>query len=102
MRSFLPIVAVLWPREKAEEFLKWTQDGALLPGVRGEPRSDDAVAGRWKMVTRQTVYACVPSIIEHPDTAESTIGKRSRNSRAAARVAAFIAEDAGAYDWSQR
>ncbi len=100
-RSFLPVVAVLWPRAKAEEFLLWTQEGALLPGIRGEPRSDDAVGGRWKMVTRQTVLACVPSIIEHPDEVDSTIGKRSRYSKAAARTAALIAEDAGAYDWSK-
>ena len=101
LRSFLPVVAVLWPRHKAEEFLKWTEDNAILPGVRGEPRSDDAVGGRWKMVTRQTVYACVPSIIEHPDEADSTIGKRGRHSTAAARTAAFIADDAGGYDWTK-
>ncbi len=101
MRSFLPVVAVLWPRAKAEEFLAWTQEGAQLPGVRGEPRSDDAVGGRWKMVTRQAVYACVPSIIEHPDEVDSTIGKRSAHSKAVPRTAAHIAEDAGAYDWSK-
>jgi hypothetical protein len=100
-RSFMPIVAVLWPRHKAVEFIEWTQTNAVMPGIRGEPRSDDAVAGRWKSVTRQTVLACVPSIIEHPDEADSTIGKRSRHSKAAARVAAFIAEDASAYDWSK-
>lgn len=100
-RSFMPIVAVLWPRHKAEEFIEWTQTNAVMPGIRGEPRSDDAVGGRWKSVTRQTVLACVPSIIEHPDEVDSTIGKRSRHSKAAARVAALIAEDAGAYDWSK-
>lgn len=100
-RSFLPVVAVLWPRHKAEEFFRWTQDNIVIPGVRGDVRSDDAVGGRWKMMTRQTVYACVPSIIEHPDEVDSTIGKRSRHSKAAARTAAFIAEDAGAYDWAK-
>lgn len=99
-RSFLPIVAVLWPRHKAEEFLNWTQDNRAVPGIRGEPRSDDAVGGRWKMVTRQTVRACVPSIVEHPDEVDSTIGKRSTHSRAAPRRAAFIADDAGVFDWS--
>jgi hypothetical protein len=101
LRSFLPVVAVLWPKAKAEEFLAWTQDNSVLPGVRGNPRSDDAVAGRWKMATRQTIYACVPSIIEHPDQVDSTIGKRSRHSKAAARTAAFIAGDAALFDWSK-
>lgn len=98
-RSFLPIVAVLWPRHKAVEFFDWTESNASLPGVRGEPRSDDAVGGRWKMVTRQTVRVCVPSIVEHPDEAPSTIGKKSARSRAPERVAALLAEDAAAYDW---
>lgn len=101
LQSFMPIVAVLWPRHKAEEFLEWTKDNATLPGVRGEIRSDDAVAGRWKRITKQTVLTCVPSIVEHPDEVVSTIGKRSPRSKWPARKASFIAEDAGAYDWSQ-
>jgi hypothetical protein len=100
-RSFLPIVAVLWPRDKAREFLQWTEDNKALPGVRGEPRSDDAVGGRWKMVTRQTIRACVPSIVEHPDEVESTIGKKPSWGTSRNRTAFLLAEDAGAFDWSR-
>jgi hypothetical protein len=101
-RSFLPIVAVLWPYDKAIEFRQWAEDNKAVPGIRGEPRSDDAVGGRWKMVTRQTVRACVPSIVEHPDEAASTIGKKSPRSRAPDRVAALLADNAATYDWSIR
>ena len=99
-RTFLPIVAVLWPVEKALEFREWADATPHLPGTRGEPRSDDAMAGRWKMVTRQTVLACVPSIVEHPDCEPSTIGRRAQWGQDANRVAAFLAEDAADYDWS--
>lgn len=100
-RSFLPIVAVLWPLAKAVEFRDWADEHAdRLPGIRGEPRSDDAVAGRWKMVTRQTVRACVPSIVEHPDMVPSTIGRRAQWGQDRNRCAAFLADDALAFDWS--
>jgi len=64
-QDFLPVVAVLWPRAKVEEFLEWSKD-AKLPGLPN-PRSDDAVVGSWMKFTRQTVLATVPSIVEHPD-----------------------------------
>lgn len=95
-RTFLPIVAVLWPVEKAVEFREWADATPKLPGIRGDVRSDDAVAGRWKMVTRQTVRACVPSIVEHPDEVASTIKPGQENGR----TAAFMAENALDYDWS--
>ena len=97
-RSFLPIVAVLWPRQKALEFADWAAENPTLPGQR-EPRSDDAMAGRWKMITRQTVYACVPSIVQHPDREPSLIGRRAQWGADKGRVAHLLAEDAMAYDW---
>lgn len=99
LRSFMPVVAVLWPVAKAVEFREWANENKL-PGVHGEARSDDAVGGRWKMVTRQAIKACVPSIVEHPDEAVSTIGRRAAWGQDKGRVACFIAEDAAAYDWS--
>lgn len=97
-RSFMPIVAVLWPIEKLIEFREWTEEFPYLPGTR-EPRSDDAMAGRWKMVTKQTVLATVPSIVQHADEVESTVGLRAQWG-AAGRVAAFLADDASQFDWS--
>jgi hypothetical protein len=68
--DFLPVVAVLWPRAKAEHFLNWSS-GARIPGLQEPYRSDDAVAGAWMRMTRQDVYATMPSIVEHPDDVES-------------------------------
>lgn len=64
-QDFLPVVAVLWPRTKVEEFLEWTKD-MKLPGMPN-PRSDDAVVGSWMKFTRQRVLATIPSLVEHPD-----------------------------------
>ncbi len=97
-RSFLPLVAVLWPAAKASEFLVWAQEHPSLPGQR-EPRSDDAMAGRWKMVTRQLVKAAVPSLVEHPDIVPSTIGRRAANGNDKGRVAALLATDGLDYRW---
>lgn len=98
-RSFLPVVAVLWPIAKLREFDEWTTENPHMPGVR-EPRSDDAMGGRWKMATNQNVYATTPSLVEHPDRTPSTIGKTAMWGKDRARIAAFFAEDAGKYDWS--
>jgi hypothetical protein len=98
-RSFMPVVAVLWPMPKLVEFREWVKDNPHLPGQR-EPRSDDAVAGRWKMITRQEVLVTVPSLVDHPDMEPSTIGKTAMWGRDAGRCAQFLAGDAREYDWS--
>lgn len=100
VRGFLPVVAVLWPRAKLIEFRAWTQENPHLPGVgAGQPRSDDAMGGRWKMYERQRVLACVPSIVQHPDVEPSTIGRRAQMGRDRGRVAELFTDDALAYDW---
>jgi hypothetical protein len=65
-QDFLPVVAILWPRAKAEHFHFWTTD-VRIPGLRPPYRSDDAVGGAWMRHTRQDVYATMPSLVEHPD-----------------------------------
>ena len=77
--SFLPVVAVLWPVGKAAEFLAWAGEPNLLRRRNGqfiEERSDDAQGGRWMRSTRQRVVATIPSLVEHPDDAPSTISRR--------------------------
>jgi len=77
--SFLPVVAVLWPVGKASEFLTWAGEPNLLRRRNGqviEERSDDAMGGRWMRTTRQRVVATIPSLVEHPDDAPSTIARR--------------------------
>lgn len=102
-QDFMPVVAVLWPRTKVEEFLEWSKD-AKLPGLPN-PRSDDAVAGSWMKFTRQTVLATVPSLVEHPDdtvsvkwSAGSSVPSGTGNKRR--RAAAYIGDsDPLALDW---
>ncbi len=98
-RNFMPVVAVLWPRPKAVEFLEWAESNPHLPG-QPEPRSDDAMAGVWKMRERQTVYATVPSLVEHPDMEPSLIGKRAAWGKDKNRCAVFFCDDGLEYDWS--
>lgn len=76
--DFLPIVAVLWPVEKAAEFRAWGVSPDRLRQKNGKvfiERSDDAMGGRWMRQTRQRVLATIPSFIEHPDDVISTIAR---------------------------
>jgi hypothetical protein len=98
LRSFIPVVALLWPRVKAEEFMGWVGSGVKLPG-ESNPRSDDAVVGRWMATTRQEIKATVPSLVEHPDLEPSLIGRRRAWGQDKGRVALHLAEDGLAYDW---
>lgn len=64
--DFLPVVGVLWPREKAEHFFTWAP-GRTFSGLKKPYRSDDAIAGLWMRFTKQDVYATFPSLVQHPD-----------------------------------
>lgn len=101
-RSFLPVVATLWPLERVLNFRDWADLNTRLPGTGAtEPRSDDAMAGRWKMINRANVLACVPSIVQHPDQVPSTIGRTAAWGRDKSRIACLYTDDATRYDWSQ-
>lgn len=73
----MPVVAVLWPREKALGLHQWTSGDVRLPGIP-HPRSDDAVAGYWMRMTRQEVLVTIPSLVEHPDDVPSVKGGTQR------------------------
>ena len=86
-QDFLPVVAVLWPRAKIEEFLEWSTD-RKIKGLAEPYRSDDAVVGSWMKFTHQRVLATVPSIVQHPDdtlsvkwNAESNVPSGTGNKR---------------------
>lgn len=74
--DFVPVVATMWPTEVAQSFLQWCDDNPAKLGHR-DPRSDDAVAGRWMRYTRHRVVCTIPSLVQHPDDVPSTIGKRA-------------------------
>lgn len=100
IRDFVPVVAVLWPKEKAEEFMAWSKVDKL-PGAF--PRSDDAIVGRWMIKTKQEILVTMPSLVQHPDTVPSIIGRRAQWGRDKGRVALhYIGEDDPLeIDWSR-
>ena len=90
--DFMPVVAVLWPRQKAEEFLSWALEHEKQR--RRPPRSDDQMAGTWIKRTGQKVRVAVPSLVEHLGV-PTTKGKANVESWRAL----FLADDASAYEW---
>lgn len=84
-RGFLPVVAVLWPREKALHFLDWAHTTTVLRKGNGrtvQQRSDDAMGYMWMRTQRQKALVTIPSLIQHPDDVPSTI-TRGRSGRTA-------------------
>jgi len=78
-RGFMPVVAVLWPKDKAMSFLKWSEKAPQLQrrnGQRVEHRSDDAMAYLWMRSQREKALATIPSLVQHPDDVPSTIAKK--------------------------
>jgi hypothetical protein len=91
--SFIPLVACLWPKAKAEEFLEWSRHNKTT-------RADDGNAARWMRQTKQTVRVTVPSLVEHNDYTPSVKGGRQHKPGAESwRRALLLAEDALAYAW---
>ena len=68
------VVALVWPRRLAEEFLEWT-GSAMLPGDGRNQQSDDAIVGAWARRTKNYFRATIPCLVEHEDEVESTIGR---------------------------
>jgi hypothetical protein len=96
--SFVPLVAVLWPREKAEAFLEWSQTAKKIT------RSDDGNASRWVRSTNEVFMVSVPSLVEHNDFVPSVKGgpgqaRRHKPGKESWRSAALLAEDGAAYKW---
>lgn len=97
INEFLPVVAVLWPRTKASDFLEWAST-AKLPGYPRVTLSDDACAGRWACLTKQEIAFTIPSLVEHRLDIPSLVG----NDRKGGRVALQFCEgDPLEIDWSK-
>lgn len=94
----LPVVATLWPVQKAAEFLAWTNTNPRATGGPGRDRSDDAWAGAWMRRTHQHVVATAPSLVEHHGQTPSLI--RPRQVTDNRRAAMFIGDgDPLEIDW---
>jgi hypothetical protein len=97
--NFVPLVAVLWPRVKAQEFARWAQTAS------GLTRADDGNVARWvRQMPREQkpeFMVCVPSIVEHDDFTPTVKGGTRKESKGLAsdRVAVLLADDARDYQW---
>lgn len=96
-RGFCPVVGMVWPIEKSQDFLRWTHT-ARLPGGK-TPRSDDAAVAHWMQHTKNRVLACVPSIVQHPDVEESIIGLRAMWGRNKSRTSEIFDPAADLVRW---
>ncbi len=91
--TFVPLVAVLWPKTVAEEFLDWAHSGKTT-------RADDGNAARFMRRTKQPFLCTVPSLVEHNDFVPSVKGGREHRPGAESwRRALFLAQDALDYEW---
>lgn len=92
---FVPLVAVLWPRETAVAFRDWSETAPHMT------RADDGNVARWMKQTRQEFLVCVPSIVEHDDWTPTVKGGTRKESKGLARdrVALLLADDARNYNW---
>lgn len=91
---FVPLVAVLWPRDVAAAFMDWTLTASRLT------RADDGNVARWAKQTGQEFMVAVPSIVEHDDFTPSVKGGRPEaHGRDRTRVALLLADDARAHNW---
>lgn len=98
-RDFCPVVGMLWPKQKAKDLLDWAST-ASLPGG-SEPRSDDAVVGRWMLRTKQRIRVAIPSLVQHPDEVKSLIGRKAHWGKDKGRIALMFCEgDPLEIDWS--
>jgi hypothetical protein len=97
---YVYLVAMLWPRRKALDFLAWAESGAKISGSR-EPRADDGIVANWAKATKQEIRVSVPSLVEHPDVVDSVKGgsQKASGGKDSARVALFLAADALDYKW---
>lgn len=95
INEFVPVVALLWPVEKAAEFLRWVEENPRRLGHR-TPRSDDSVVGRWAANTHQTVRFTIPSLVQHLADQPSVKGGPTPASKM---TAIWFAEDGMQYDW---
>lgn len=89
---FVPLVAVLWPRAKGEDFLEWSKTSRRIT------RADDGNAARWMIRSKQPILVTVPSLVDHNDDLPSVKGGRDSQGESW-RKALFVAEDALAYQW---
>jgi hypothetical protein len=71
--SFMPLVAVLWPKRVAEDFLFWAETAKTT-------RADDGNAAKWMRARKQEVLVAVPSLVQHDASVPSVKGLHNSGS----------------------
>lgn len=89
-------IAILWPVDKAREFLKWTE---TVRPINLSSRADDGNIAFWVKRTRQAFLVTCPSIVEHDYTQPSVKGGNRKWEKDRGGRAFALAEDASAYVW---
>ena len=89
-----PAVATAWPRELAFDFVEFAVEyverrRARKLGTIG----DDPVIGKYRRARGLTIWATVPSLVEHPDDGYSLVKRRDYNGGNRARKAAVFVSD---------
>jgi hypothetical protein len=87
--TFVPLVAVLWPKRVAEDFLDWSRHAKTT-------RADDGNAARWMKRAKQPFLVTVPSLVQHNESVPSVKGSDNRGNWCSA---LFLAQDALDYVW---
>lgn len=87
--SITPLVATAWPQHLIEPFIEF----ATSSRIQSRYSHDDPVATLFVKKHKLSVWATVPSLVEHPDEVPSLIGKSHSAGRNRNRVAAHYAGD---------
>jgi hypothetical protein len=85
------VVGLVWPVEAAAAFLDWYErEGDRMP-VRKPHRSDDQAVGYWLKNSdpHRTLWATVPSLVEHPDDFIQVARTKQRSADAGRRAISF-------------
>lgn len=93
IRSFVPVIATLWPTRLIEPALAYV-DGQTWPA---HWIADDEIVGRIMRTLKEEVLATVPSLVDHDDREASLVSARRKASPA--RRAALYASDAAGLTW---
>jgi hypothetical protein len=107
LTTWIPVVATLWPVRLVEPLLSWydaRRDDGRFPAAF---TADDEIVGRFLRDHRERPLACVPSLVEHPDTVPSVANGHRRGGTGldpGRQAACFIGDcgycDATLIDWT--
>jgi hypothetical protein len=97
------VVGILWPHQRAREFLTWVDENPERLHLGRVVISDDATVTRW-MKFGNPIRCTVPNLVEHPDDVPSIVNvSRVKNGEDSGRVAAWWIGDGDPLelDWSR-